>query len=657
MTAVGGTTAIPWVVGENDVVVEVPGGQRAVEEEKLFHKAMKGATGFALLGGTGPIPLPSLPVSLSLRVASIVAASRIAHGWVVRKDAIGGRALADLRGFLTTKVPPGGGYGGVTVVPYPLYRENAAEIILPRPMGVLYFGTNVPKAMSEGGSCDADRMRFSPDYPLFKDYPPQVHATQQVLKRWRSEGSAILGLPCGFGKTACAIWLSTEGARNLDGRPRKVAVIVQSEKLMYQWASSYQRFAPRARVKMVQGQNLDYSDCDVCLAMEQTISNYLKAAPTKVKPQGGAHQLPRTKDTSAPNEWGFWSEFALVIVDEVHHIAAPRFAQVSSAFNCRRMLGLSATPDGRGDKNHHGVVWLAGQVAFRMRRDPSKDNLTIQMVHVDLELRGFPKSPILDTLAKKAAAQAALCESWERNVVLASIVVRLFRQGRMIFVLTERRAQIVEEEAMASCLVRLVRAIDPAAGAECGLLVGSMTPAQQDAALTKKIVFATFPMAEEGLDCPAMDTLVMAMPKTNAKCLEQSIGRIVRLHERKKVIFPMMIDLVDDRYESLSGRGHVRRRIYEEVFGYKVCHHDWDLVKTKFPRLPPTTLPPPVVTAPTNAKKRKSASSFRFPGEEDTQRRAPAPKRRVLRAPNPAVAAVAAVPETHRALTALDLVD
>jgi ribosomal protein S19 len=133
--------------------------------------------------------------------------------------------------------------------------------------------------------------------------------------------------------------------------------------------------------------------------------------------------------------------------------------------------------------------------------------------------------------------------------------------------------------------------MDPAAGAECGLLVGSMKPAEQDVALQKRIVFATFPMAEEGLDDPKRDSLVLAMPKTNAKCLEQSIGRIVRMHERKKTIFPVLVDLVDDKHEALVGRSHVRRRIYEEVFGYKTVHHDWATIRSKFPAYvgPPLT--------------------------------------------------------------------
>jgi hypothetical protein len=238
------------------------------------------------------------------------------------------------------------------------------------------------------------------------------------------------------------------------------------------------------------------------------------------------------------------------------------------------------------------------------------------MVHVDIDIPDFPKDPKLDKVWSFSKAQDAVANCWQRNAVLARILVRLARQGRMIFALADRRCQICPDEGSAACVTSLVSRVDPEVGKTCALLVGQMPVEEQDAALEKPVVLATFPMAEEALDDPKRDTLVLLTFKTNRRCLEQSIGRIVRLHERKQTIRPMLIDLVD-KQESLSGRGRVRAWIYERVFGYKCEHHKWSDLESKFPPVGP---PPSSGAAsnlvlagqkPTNRKRQKPPTAPR----------------------------------------------
>ena len=58
-----------------------------------------------------------------------------------------------------------------------------------------------------------------------------------------------------------------------------------------------------------------------------------------------------------------------------------------------------------------------------------------------------------------------------------------------------------------------------------------------------QIILATYQMASEGMDIPALNTLILASPITS---IEQSIGRIQRQlpHERKYI--PMTLDIIDE---------------------------------------------------------------------------------------------------------------
>jgi predicted helicase len=56
-----------------------------------------------------------------------------------------------------------------------------------------------------------------------------------------------------------------------------------------------------------------------------------------------------------------------------------------------------------------------------------------------------------------------------------------------------------------------------------------------------KIIIATYSMAQEGLDIPVLDTLVMTTPHSD---VTQAVGRIMR-ETPGKVNAPLIIDIVD----------------------------------------------------------------------------------------------------------------
>ena len=62
-----------------------------------------------------------------------------------------------------------------------------------------------------------------------------------------------------------------------------------------------------------------------------------------------------------------------------------------------------------------------------------------------------------------------------------------------------------------------------------GLYVGGMKQTDLDISATKRIIIATYDMAEEAFDCKSLNTLIFGTPHKNIK---QAVGRILR--EEKK---------------------------------------------------------------------------------------------------------------------------
>ena len=76
----------------------------------------------------------------------------------------------------------------------------------------------------------------------------------------------------------------------------------------------------------------------------------------------------------------------------------------------------------------------------------------------------------------------------------------------------------------------------------------------------KPVVIATFQLAHEGLDIPALDTVILATPKSDIK---QSIGRIMREDPKKVSRDPYIYDIVDN-WSVLNSMYRKRCVIYEE---------------------------------------------------------------------------------------------
>lgn len=250
--------------------------------------------------------------------------------------------------------------------------------------------------------------------------------------------------------------------------------------------------------------------------------------------------------------WDFWTRvawaknFGLTILDEAHHVPAETWGQVAMSLPGAYRLALTATPE-RQDGLTELIELHAGPIAA-------------EITPAILREAGATMAPAIwrvDTGWESAvedqewtAMITEMLEAEDRQRVLFSVAKELLSQGRQVLILTER---VPHAEATASALggvaihARLPKKARAAALA--GLANGSI-----------RLAVAT-QLADEGLDVPGLDALILAVPCTQPGRLEQRVGRAMRVQPGKRT--PIVVDLVDGN--RLQGLWWKRSKVYKKL--------------------------------------------------------------------------------------------
>ena len=141
-------------------------------------------------------------------------------------------------------------------------------------------------------------------------------------------------------------------------------------------------------------------------------------------------------------------------------------------------------------------------------------------------------------------------EDRKRNQMLVQLVKKASAGTRQLLVLSDRRWHC---EMLHQCFPK-----------NSGLYMGGMKEADLQASSQKKIIFATFSQAHEGLDIPTLDTVILASPKSD---ITQSIGRIMRETKGKKNN-PHIYD-IHDPWSIFTAMYYKRLKVYRQG-GFKI---------------------------------------------------------------------------------------
>jgi superfamily II DNA or RNA helicase len=348
----------------------------------------------------------------------------------------------------------------------------------------------------------------------------QPAAFEAGLKSFQETGGGVLSLFPGAGKTAMALAFSAH-------LKLRTLIVVHKEFLANQWRDRIQQFCPGATIGRIQ-QGVCDTDKDFVIAMIQTLCSR------------GEDALPsRTFD-----------QFGFLIVDEAHHIGAAAFSQAMFRFCPKYTLGLTATPE-RKDGLTRILYWFLGPEFFRVQRENQKTTKVEVIAYKD---PAFKESPPVTRFGKINMAQMVtdVTDLPRRNEFIIKIAREAAEGGRRVLILSDRREH---------CQFLLANF-----GTELsGLYYGGLKEAQLDESSRKRIIIGTFAMAQEGLDIPVLDTIILASPKSD---ITQAIGRIMR-ETPGKLNNPLIYDIVD-HWSVFHSMARKRMAIYK-TSGFEVA--------------------------------------------------------------------------------------
>jgi hypothetical protein len=309
---------------------------------------------------------------------------------------------------------------------------------------------------------------------------------------------------------------------------KKTLIVCHKDFLLQQWKERIEQFTTGARIGLVKAKVIDVENKDIVLASLQSLSmkNY---------------------------DENVFKTFGLFIADEAHHFPAEVFSKALKKVNFKYALGLTATLT-RKDGLTKVLKWYIGDVVYKAEK--RQDELSVEFFEYydpnpaySLEVKGYNNKLNVARMINN------VCEYRPRvDFIVARLVEVLQREpDRKVIILSERRNHLDMLQKMITI-----------AGYESAFYVGGMKQDELKQSEEKQVILATYHIAAEGFDCPGLDTLILASPKSD---VIQCVGRIQRTPQHMRKHVPLVLDVVDNF--SLFVRQGKKRCAY-----YESCKYD-----------------------------------------------------------------------------------
>lgn len=348
---------------------------------------------------------------------------------------------------------------------------------------------------------------------------------QAAVREMSKHDAGILHAPTAFGKTVTAIGMIAK--RNVN-----TLILVHSRQLLDQWQERLRSFLPETEIGIIRGG---------------------KKKPTGIIDVATYQSLINKKDNTVSP---IVQDYGHIIVDECHHVSAPRFEMVLNEVRAKYVLGLTATPE-RQDGHQKIIFMAAGPIRHNVKK--SGDEKFEQEIQIH-QLYGTPPQYLTrpEERPKITDAYRWIMENEARTQQIVSDVIGSVHENRHPIVLTERREH-----------AEIINNLLKESGIDSVVLKGAMNASERkrvdEHIHSAQAIVATGKYVGEGFDLPRLDTLFLAMPIAWKGTLAQYAGRIhresdgktrVRIHDYVDCGLPMLQRMFNKREKSYKAMGY-----------------------------------------------------------------------------------------------------
>jgi len=404
------------------------------------------------------------------------------------------------------------------------FKRTSGGLLIPR--GAV--GLLIHLARQAGERIEiVDRRRTLPEVDFefrgaLRDY--QERAVADVLRR----DFGTLVAPTGSGKTTMALAI-------IAARRQPALIVVHTRELAEQWRQRAAEFLGLDKGEIGQIGNGKFRIGErLTIALVQSL-------------------YERAQEVS--------EHVGFLVIDECHHCPSRTFSEAVQAFDCRFMLGLSATPY-RRDGLGRLISWYIGPVVHKIDQGGLVDQGALVRAEVEQVRTDFWTDTDASIYYGKVLSE--LTEDEGRNRLIADTVVRQAKNGGgLILVLSDRKQHC-----------ETLRALLERSGIDAVTLTGDLATGKRKEIVERmqsgqvRVVCGTGSLLGEGFDMPSVETLAIATPIKFSGRLIQFVGRALRPARGKSTA--RIIDFVDAGNPVLRAGARSRLRAFERMPGITV---------------------------------------------------------------------------------------
>lgn len=441
-------------------------------------------------------------------------------GYIVDKKNMTEEQIRTMRENLTVKPYKPGNFGAFAKDnSFPVFLESKKCFSIPK-----YYGLN------NLGVPDVNKLETY-KYPTFdmqylgKLRPRQEIIAKNIIDGFDKHRGGLLVAACGIGKTNLAIYIACY-------YKLKTLFIVHKEFLKRQAGDRIKETTNVKIIGSIQRQTMD-TDPPFVIAM--------------------VHSLAKIE-----YDHHLFKDFGLIIIDEVHHMAAKNFSNVYRKMSAKYMLGISAEKS-RMDGLYKIINWYMGPI---LHEEPQKPNDMVVVKKIHFRSSNEKRTKLIVNKRTNEPDRSTMITNLvrikKRNLLILHILEQLFDEGKNVLFLTGRLKHV-------DLFYEMLSNNDDIRGS-VGKYIGSMSDTELSVSSTKQIIIGTFAMAEEGLDIANLNVVILSTPKSATK---QSIGRILRkeVYETHPIVFD-----IEDEDNSVFVAQSKKRNMYYKHQHYRVQH-------------------------------------------------------------------------------------